>query len=179
MLSERPTVPARVTINGHPIHPLLVPLPIGLLVFAPVSDIVHLSSDSLFWADASWWLLVGGLATGALAALVGVVDFAGTRRARNRTGWTHFIGNVVAMALTFVNVLLRAPDRVEAIAPGGLILSLAVLVILGFTGWQGGELVFKHGIGVQPVHQDTSTTMTSPPPEAPRPPTQRAREARG
>jgi len=45
-----------------------------------------------------------------------------------------------------VNLILRLPDRTVA-GSFGLALSLAAVALLVFSGWKGGELVFRHGVG--------------------------------
>src|SRR4051794_25975774 len=69
------SVKSTASIGGHPLHPMIVPLPIGFLVGALLSDLGYLSVHSAFWAEATRWLLLGGLLTGILAALLGLIDF--------------------------------------------------------------------------------------------------------
>ena len=47
-----------------------------------------------------------------------------------------------------VNLALRWGDREAPILWTGLLLSLAIAAILTVTGWFGGELSFRHKIGV-------------------------------
>ncbi|HKR91428.1 DUF2231 domain-containing protein, partial [Novosphingobium sp.] len=76
------------TINGHPIHPVLVTIPIGLFIAALVSDIAFAADGSPAWAVASRWLLGGGLTGALLAALAGFTDFLGNARIREfRDAW--------------------------------------------------------------------------------------------
>jgi uncharacterized membrane protein len=72
----------KASIGGHPIHPMLVPLPMGFLAGALISDIVFLVNSEPFWAQASYWLIVGGLITGVMASLVGLVEILGVKRAK-------------------------------------------------------------------------------------------------
>ena len=60
------------------------------------------------------------------------------------------IGNVLAVVLALLSFGLRLAQGAEAaVLPWGLTLSTAVVATLVFTGWKGGELVFRHGVGVQ------------------------------
>jgi uncharacterized membrane protein len=152
-------VPSRAAIAGHPIHPMLVPFPVALLPAALVTDLVFVGTGDLFWARASLWLIVGGIATGALAAVFGLIDFSAVPRVReHKAGWIHAIGNVIAMALSVVNVLLRWDAPADAIMPLGLALSAVVGLILVVTGWYGGELSYRHGIGVVGPHRTRDRT---------------------
>jgi uncharacterized membrane protein len=141
---------SRAAIAGHPIHPMLVPFPIAFLVGALASDLAFWGTGDPFWARASEWLLGAGLVMGSLAAVAGLIDFLSIREARAvAAGWVHFLGNATAMILALWNLVQRLTGDPTAILPGGLILSALVVVIFLVTGWLGGELVFRHRIGVR------------------------------
>jgi uncharacterized membrane protein len=144
----RTGVPSTMAINGHPIHPMLVPFPIGFLVGALATDLAFWGIGDPFWSRASLWLLAAGFVMGALAAVIGLIDFLTIERARTgSTGWVHFIGNAIALVLAAVNAYLRIGDHAAAL-PGGIVLSFIVVAILLVTGWMGGELAYRHKIGV-------------------------------
>jgi len=135
-------------ILGHPIHPMLVPFPIVFFISAFATDLLFVVDGSPGWATASKWLLGAGIAGAGLAALAGLTDFAGDRRIRALPdAWMHMIGNVIAVALEALSFFLRL-GSVEVTTPGILLSGIAV-AILAFTGWKGGELVFRHGVGVE------------------------------
>jgi uncharacterized membrane protein len=134
---------------GHPIHPMLVPIPIALFIFALLTDLAFLKWSDPFWARASFWLLAGGLAGAVLAALAGLTDFLGEPRIRRLgAAWMHMLANVTAVVIELVNLYVRIGNHQGAIASPGVYLSGAAFLLLGFAGWQGGELVFKHRVGV-------------------------------
>jgi uncharacterized membrane protein len=134
---------------GHPIHPALVPYPIAFFTGAFVSDLVFLWLKDAFWATASFWLLAAGLVMAALAAVAGLTDFLGDRRIRGlKDAWMHMIGNITLVVVELVNLILRLHDHAAPIGSSGVYLSGAAFLLLGFTGWKGGELVFRHRVGV-------------------------------
>jgi uncharacterized membrane protein len=142
-------VTSTVAIAGHPLHPAIITFPIGLLVSAPLSDIAYWFLGDIFWARASFWLIVGGLVTGLVAALTGFLDFMKIGRVRKHTaGWAHMYANVTALVLTAINLGLRLGDRVENLLFTGLIISVIVAALLGISGWYGGELVYRHKVAV-------------------------------
>ena len=141
-------VRSTASVNGHPIHPLLVPFPIAFLVGALATDLTFWGTAGAFWARASAWLIGAGLVMGALAAIVGLTDFLTIPRARGSTGWAHFLGNAVALVVSLINLLLRIGDPAAAILPTGLILSVVTVCVLLVTGWLGGELAYRYKIGV-------------------------------
>jgi uncharacterized membrane protein len=134
---------------GHPIHPMLVPFPIAFFIGAFLSDLAYLARGDMFWATAAFWLLAGGLVGAALAAAAGLTDFLGDNRIRRLPdAWMHMIGNVAAVVLEAVNLYVRLDDAIAAVASPGVYLSGAVFLLLGFTGWKGGDLVYRHRVGI-------------------------------
>ncbi|HEX8667456.1 MAG TPA: DUF2231 domain-containing protein [Allosphingosinicella sp.] len=134
---------------GHPIHPMLVPFPIAFFIGAFLSDLAYLAWRDAFWATASFWLLAAGLVGAALAAVAGLTDFLGDNRIRRLPdAWMHMIGNVLAVLLEAVNLYVRLDDSAVAVASPGVYLSGAVFLLLGFTGWKGGDLVYRHRVGI-------------------------------
>lgn len=139
-------------IGGHPVHPMLIPFPIAFFVAALVSDLVFWNAGDPFWAAFSFYLLGAGIVMALLAALAGFIEFFGDRRIRALShAWQHMVGNLLAVAIAVVNFVIRLDDPAAAILPTGLILSAVVACILVFTGWLGGELVYKHRVGISSV----------------------------
>lgn len=135
-------------IAGHPIHPMLIPFPIVCFVGTLVTDIVYSRNLDAGWATASHWLLGVGLAMAALAAATGLTDYLGDARLRSLAdALKHMIANVAAVVLEAVNFLLRLNHN-DFIASTGVYISAVVVLILLYSGWKGGELVFRHGVGV-------------------------------
>jgi uncharacterized membrane protein len=151
MTEQNPHSTARVA--GHPLHPMIVPFPIAFLVSALGTDIAYLSTGNAGWAQASMWLLGAGIAMALLAAVLGFTDFLGDRRVREmRTAWLHMLGNLAAVVLAAANFFIRASTGAEtAVEPTGVTLSALVTVMLVINGWLGGELVYRHHVGVSDV----------------------------
>ncbi len=144
-----PPIPSVAAIAGHPLHPMVVPLPIGAFTFALASDVAYAATGDRFWARASTVLIGTGIATGALAGALGATDFAGREQIRDKgEAWFHAGGNVAALGLSAVSLALRRRDPANAIVPVGLALSLLTGGVLLATGWLGGELSYRHRIGV-------------------------------
>ncbi|MGK9170992.1 DUF2231 domain-containing protein [Inquilinus limosus] len=132
---------------------MLIPFPLALLVSALATDLAFWGTGDLFWARASLWLVGAGMVTGLAAAVFGLTDFLTIARARQHAlGWLHFLGNVAALGLSLVSWLFRLGDAAAAVLPWGLVLSAVVAATLGVTGWAGGELSYRHRIGVTEEH---------------------------
>lgn len=152
MITPNPRSTAR--IGGHPIHPMIVPFPIAFFVAAFATDLVFISNGEAGWATASMWLLGAGLASAALAAMAGLIDFFGEPRVRGLfDAWAHLIGNLTAVVLEAVNLFLRYAGGSDVVDSTGAILSGVAVLLLLYTGWKGGELVYRHRVGVVDADQ--------------------------
>ena len=142
-------ITSSIAIAGHPIHPIIVVFPVAFLTAAAGTDIGYWLTQDFFWGRASTWLIGLGLVAGILAALIGMADFFKVPRVRKRTaGWAHMFINITALILTAINFWLRLDVPENFIVPIGLVISLLVATLLGVGGWYGGELSFRHKIGV-------------------------------
>jgi len=159
---------ARAKLLGHPIHQMLVVLPLGLLTGAVVFDVVGLLAPGAGWGFISFWLIVAGVAGGLLAAVFGLIDF--TKIPRNtrakRIATMHGLGNVVVVLLFSGSLLLRMGADAS---PGllALILSFAGAGLSMVTGWLGGELVDRLGVGVDDGANLNAPSSLSGPATAP------------
>ena len=107
---------SRAKVMGHPIHPILVPFPIGLLTTSVIFDVVHLLAGGARWAEISFWMMIAvGVIGGLLAAVFGLTDWlgipSGTRASGTRAkaiGLGHGLSNVSIVALFAVSWLLRS-----------------------------------------------------------------------
>jgi uncharacterized membrane protein len=126
-----------------------VTLPIAFLIGAPLTDLAFERTGDAFWARASIWLIGAGLVTGALAAVAGFIDFIANAHIRSlNLVWYHFIGNAIALVIAAISLYLRLSGNPAAVTGTELVLSILVVVIFAVTGWLGGEMVFRHGVGM-------------------------------
>ena len=135
-------------IGGHPIHPMLVPFPIVCFIGALVADIAYLKYGWHGWAVGGRVLLLVGLIMAALAAVAGLTDFLGEKRIQGSDAIKHAVANVTAVVLELINLILRWHND-AAIGKIGIYISVVVVLILLYSGWKGGDLVYKHGMGVR------------------------------
>ncbi len=137
------------SIAGHPIHPMLIPFPIAFFVGTFACDLAYWQTGNVAWADATLWLLGAGLVMAALAAVMGLIDVLGDQRIRQlSTAWWHAGANVLVVLIELYNLFVRYQEGPAAIIPTGLVLSLIAVLLLFFSGWKGGDLVFRGRIGV-------------------------------
>lgn len=137
-------------IGGHPIHPMLIPFPITCLVGAFVTDLIFLSSGDRGFATASHWLLGFGIGTALLAATFGMIDYMGDDRIRRLgVALQHMLANVTAVVISVINFVIRMDDTATDIPGLGIFLSGTVVLILLYSGWLGGHMVYRHRVAVQ------------------------------
>ena len=140
---------SRAKLAGHAIHPMLVVFPLGLFATAVIFDLITVVSHIGKFAEVSFYMIAAGILAGLVAAIFGAIDwFAIPRGTRARTiGLWHGIGNVVVVGLFAASWVLRRDEPVQP-PTVALILSLLGAGIAFVTGWLGGELVERLGIGV-------------------------------
>lgn len=150
---------------GHPIHPMLIAFPLGLFPVAVIFDLIYWYTQNGRWADISFWLIAAGIIGGLLAAVFGFADWLkipqGTRA--KAIGLLHGVVNVIVVGLFIVSWLLRRPNPA---GPGTLEISLGIIAVLlaSFSGWLGGELVFRLNMGVdEGAHLDSPSSLSGRP----------------
>jgi uncharacterized membrane protein len=137
------------SIAGHPLHPMLVPFPIVCFLGALLTDIAYSRTANQQWSNFSVWLITAGLVMGALAALTGIIDYAGDRRVRQaRPALPHMLLNITVYGIQLFNVFVHSRDGWTAVVPTGLILSAVSAVLLVVSAWLGGSLSYRYGVGV-------------------------------
>jgi len=152
---------ARARLLGHPVHQSLVAFPLGGLGAGILFDIVGLVSGGGRWHDVAYWVMLFGIITGLIDAVFGLIDWlaipAGTRA--KRVGAWHGGGNVLVVVLFALSLLLRWPN-IEEPSAFAILLAFLGFGLAGITGWLGGELVGRLGVGVhQDAHFDESSSL--------------------
>jgi nitrite reductase/ring-hydroxylating ferredoxin subunit/uncharacterized membrane protein len=123
---------------GHPLHPLLVALPIGSWTAASYLDLTR--GDR----TAARRLVALGIATAVPASVSGVNDWLSTADAERRVGLVHAALNHAALTAYAASWVARRRGRHAK----GALLSLAGLLFTGGAGWLGGHLAYALGVGV-------------------------------
>src|SRR5581483_2716107 len=124
---------SKVAIAGHPLHPMLVPLPIGLLFGAVVADFAYLLTDKdTMWYDIAFWALIGGVVTALIAAVAGFAEF--WLMARHMDGRemaiAHMVMNLTVVALFTVSIILRLNNNALDGASFGAAFALSLVGIV-------------------------------------------------
>jgi uncharacterized membrane protein len=141
-------------IGGHPIHPMLVTIPIGLWIFSLVADFIAMRSGSPdTWRAAALYTMVGGIIGALAAALPGLIDLLSLKdKAIKGTAIKHMVLNLTIVAIYVVNAWTRMNASVTPNV--SLILSVIAIALLLVSGWLGGKMVYEAGVA---VHADEAS----------------------
>jgi len=140
---------ARTTarIGDHPIHPMLVVIPLGLWIVALVFDIVHMATGNATWRTVAFWNIGAGVIGALIAAVPGFVDYLDLEGRARRIATYHMVLNLAAVAIFAVNFWLRMRVGPDSVWP--LVLSVVGVVGVLVSGWLGGEMVYAERVGVK------------------------------
>ena len=138
------------SILKHPVHPMLIPFPIALWIFSFVCDVIYASGwGGGLWNDMGFYAMAGGIIGALLAAGPGYLDYRSLTDPRvTSIGRWHMLVNLSIVILFAINLWLRTASEPGAALP--TMLSLVGVAMLGVSGWLGGELVYVHGVAVEP-----------------------------
>ena len=133
-------------IAGHPIHPMLVTLPIGLWLFSFVCDLCFVFGNGApEWNTVALYTMGGGIVGALLAAIPGLIDLLSLPAEPRKTALVHMALNLSIVVIYAVNFWLRlgTPN-----APGLVWLSALTIAMLLVSGWLGGKMVYLSGVAV-------------------------------
>jgi uncharacterized membrane protein len=142
---------SRVKLFGHPVHPMLIVVPLGLFISAVILDVLYFTTTANATLGlVGFWNIGIGIIGGLVAAVFGLIDWlaipSGTRA--KRIGLMHAGSNVLMLALFTLAWLDRFATADHLPTSGNLTFEVGALAIGMVAGWLGGELVDRLGVGV-------------------------------
>jgi uncharacterized membrane protein len=143
---------SRAALGTHPLHPAVVPLPIGSFFLAFAADVIHALTKNPLFYDVAEFAIGVGIVTALLAAVLCLIDFFGVNMsaAGRRLATIHMLVNIVAVVLYIASWLLRRNHSAFDTPRWPIAFGLAVVpfLMLGVSGWIGGKMSYEHKIGV-------------------------------
>ncbi len=156
---------SRTKLFGHPVHPMLIVFPVGLLATSLLFDILYFITRNTNFTTASYYMIAAGVIGGLLAAIFGFIDWLGLpvdSRAKRVGSW-HGVGNVTLVVLFIISWFLRRGSAHFVPSALAFILALVAIGIALMTAWIGGELVYRLGVAVDPgAHVNAPSSLTEP-----------------
>ena len=141
---------SRAKLFGHPIHPMLIVMPLGLFISAGILDAVYLGTRNAALGTVGFWNIGIGILGGLLAAVFGLIDWlaipSGTRA--KRIGLMHAGLNVVVIGILALVWLDRYVTVDHLPSTQNVLIEAGALALVMVAGWLGGELVDRLGVGV-------------------------------
>lgn len=142
------------SVFKHPIHPMLIVLPIGLWIFSLACDLIHLAGVPGAWSIVALCSMIGGLIGALCAAVPGFIDLLfdkGGAPPVKKVALTRMTINLVVVVLFAINTGLRASGLAapDAIVTAPVLLSIIGVAMLFVSGWLGGQMVHVYGVGVE------------------------------
>ena len=152
----------KATIAHHPIHPMLVTLPIGFFVGALVSYVIYFITADAFWPQMAVMLMVFGIAGALVAAVFGFIDYATApmSSAVKSTATKHMALNLSVVVLFALAAWQGWADHANPVAIG---LTALGVVVLAVAGWLGGKLAYVAGVGSAEASQVPMAQRPEPP----------------
>ncbi len=147
---------SRLQIAGHPIHAMVVGYPIALYTSALLCDVLYLALGDAFWFRVAFWAIVFGVVTHLAAAVTGLPDFLAVARGgpdqkeARRAATSHLVFGLGLLVVQGLNLGVRNAGVIPTTGSIGLPVAVNVIAVavLGIQGWYGGELVYRHRVGV-------------------------------
>ncbi len=141
----------RVTIAGHPVHPMLIPFPLALWATSFVVDVLFYFVRHPTLLVIAKFMLAAGCIGALVAAIPGFLDWQAIRNGEVKkvANW-HARLNVAALVVFAISFVLRTSSYSELVGRRltiPFLLSLVGVILITISGWLGGELVFRYGIG--------------------------------
>lgn len=157
---------SRAKFLGHAIHPILIVFPLGLLAAGVIFDAIYLIWGNTQLSVTSYWMIAAGIIGGLVAAPFGWIDWfaipSGTRA--KSVGLWHGLGNVVVLIMFAGSWWLRHNNDAAVPSMLGYLLSFGGFALAGLTGWLGGELVDRLGVGVDDgAHLNAPNSLSGKP----------------
>lgn len=147
---------SKASIAGHPVHPMLVSFPIGLWATSFAADVVFYFRHFTSLLLISKFMIAAGIIGAIAAAVPGIIDWWALKdKEVTRIANWHARLNIVALIVFAFSLYFRMKTGAHWVNHGlkiPFLLSFLGVVLISISSWLGGELSFKHGVGVARQH---------------------------
>lgn len=142
---------SKASIAGHPVHPMIIPFPLALWTTSFVVDVLFYFLRHPTLLVISKFMLGAGCIGAVAAAIPGIIDWLAIKdgEVKKTANW-HARLNIIALVVFAISFFLRLgsySDFVGRKLTIPFLLSLVGMILIVISGWLGGELVFRYGVG--------------------------------
>ena len=145
---------SKASIAGHPIHPILIPFPLALWTTSFVVDVLFYFLRHPTLLIVSKFMIAAGCLGALAAAIPGIIDWLSINNGdvKKVANW-HARLNITALVVFAISLFLRMGSYSHFVGRKltiPFLLSLVGVILIAISGWLGGELVFRYGMGTTP-----------------------------
>lgn len=128
----------RLGLASQPVYSFLVQFPAVCFVGALLTDLAYWKTVNFIWETFSIWLLTAGCLFAGLAGIAAIITWISHRHVRRAPfAGAHVATCLVAAILSVVNAFIHSRDGYAAVVPGGLTLSVIVVILMAAATWFG------------------------------------------
>ena len=145
---------SKARLGKHPIHPMLIPFPLALWTTSFATDVLFYFHRNTSLLLISKYMLGAGIIGAAAAAIPGIMDWSAIKHpeAKKVANW-HARINILALIVFCASLYLRLGRNADLVGRRltiPFLLSLVGVILISISGYLGGDLAYRYGIGVSP-----------------------------
>lgn len=142
---------SKASFAGHPIHPMLLPFPLALWTTSFAVDVLFYFLRHPTLLVIAKFMIAAGCLGAIAAAIPGIIDWLAIKNGdvKRVANW-HARLNIAALVIFAISFFLRTGSYSELVGRKltvPFLLSLVGMILISISGWLGGELVFRYGVG--------------------------------
>lgn len=136
--------------HGAPFHLLFTPAALAAMMGTFFVDLAYWRTADIMWMQFSTWLVSAATVLLYVGALAAILDFfLGRFHVPALRGWPYLAGNLVALVLATLALLVHMRDGWTAVVPWGLTLSLLATLVLIVTNWISWRSAYDRAVMIE------------------------------
>ena len=140
---------SKAHIKSHPLHPILVALPIAFFLGAFVFDVLFVFTDQTSFWQTGYYLAIAGIVGALMAAVPGAIDYfysVPPKSSAKKRATQHAVINLINVGIFIFSVYYRQKENSNSFVVLGA--EGVGIILMSIAGWMGGTLVHRNQISV-------------------------------